>query len=196
MIDDDEITKILQSYPSGHNVTERHQKSLEITINRHNFGHRIQAETKLDLPLGAKNNGGHFSIPAIKVGPELNAAISIHPGRAVRKMNRHRCLKADILILTGCSKLLYPLLCPGIARRIKQKSCQPARISDSDTAMTEGSFFLCKKTGCRSIMKINAVFIGKNKLEAAKSIPGTWILTNRIAFYLLAADLGPVNGRC
>jgi len=73
----------------------------------------------LDLPLGPKNDGGHFPIPAIKVGPEMNAVIKTHPGRAIRKMNRHWCFKADILVFTGRSKLLYPLLCPGIARRIK-----------------------------------------------------------------------------
>jgi len=41
MIYDDEIISILQSHSSGHNVTECHQESLEITINRHNLGHNV-----------------------------------------------------------------------------------------------------------------------------------------------------------
>ena len=87
MIYADEITRILQSHPSGHDVTEYHQKSLEITINRHNFGHNTLSPSRNEggtPPSCYLNNRERLKSVPVLIGSLTGPCVSSLKGRIWR----------------------------------------------------------------------------------------------------------------
>ena len=104
-------------------------------------------------------------------------AVFVNPTCLICYVNRQRRGKPDDHSLAGVEGRLDLFAAPALAVIFQSKESQGQRIAESYTAVTEISFRAGKKIPGRSVMHINGVFIGENKFDSSKSVPGAGILT-------------------